>query len=59
MTIYYMEGKEYAERTIQIPNSNTNVSDEKMKQIKKDSRRSPKVYGYLGKNTWSIISIPP
>ena len=35
MTIYYMEGKEYAERTIQIPNSDTNVSDEKMKQIKR------------------------
>ena len=33
MTIYYMEGKEYAERTLQIPNSDTNVSDEKMKQI--------------------------
>lgn len=33
MTIYYMEGKEYAERTIQIPNSDTNVSDEKVHQI--------------------------
>ena len=33
MTIYYMEGKEYAERTIQIPNSDTNVSDEKVHRI--------------------------
>ena len=33
MTIYYIEGKEYAERALQIPNSDTNVSDEKMKQI--------------------------
>ena len=33
MIIYYMEGRNGAERTLQIPNSDTNVSDEKVHQI--------------------------